>query len=269
MQLFQTNKKAWAVIISMVTIGLISPLVYPYKPGDFSFEPLLVPTCKHLLGTDEMGHDILAMLLAGFKVTLGIAVSAALLSTLIGTVFALLSAFYKGWVDKIIIRVTELTIIIPEIVILLFFAAFSKPDIYHTVLAIAFFSWSKVTRIVRAKTMTVIEKEKLQYTLLLKGNLIDVLVKMWREITPAVSTMFVFQCGKAAVYESTLAFFGIGNPLVISWGRLVRTALDCEGIFSEKTYLWYLMPPLICICVFVVSVSIVAFENDRIGSEGV
>jgi len=268
MKVFQTNKKAWAVIIITAFVGLVSPLVYPYNPGDFSFEPLLAPNYGHLLGTDEMGHDILAMLLAGFRVTLGIAVSAALLSTLIGTVLAVLSAFYKGWVDRVIVRITELIIIIPEIVILLFFAVFSKPDIYNTVLAISFFSWSKVTRIVRAKTMIAIEKEKLQYTLLLKGNLIDVLVKMWREITPAVSTMFVFQCGKAAVYESTLAFFGIGDPLVKSWGRLIRTALDYEGIFSEKTYLWYMLPPLICICVFVVAVSVVAFDNDRKGSDG-
>jgi len=258
-----TNKTAWAVIMSMVFVGVFYPLFSPYNAADFSFQPLMSPSQAHPLGTDEMGHDIFSTLLAGFRVTLGIALAAAVISTFIGTVMAVICAYHKNWVDSLIVKLTELFIIVPEIVVLLFFAALSKPEVYNTIFAIAFFSWSKVARIIRAKSITVIEKEKIQYTLLLKGSLRDVLVKMWRELYPAVATMFIFQCSKAAVYESTLAFFGIGDPLAKTWGRMIRTALNYEGIFTDGTYLWYLLPPVACICIFVVAVSVLAFDFER------
>jgi len=258
-----TNKVAWAIIIMMLAVGLFYPLFTPYQASDFSFRPLLVPSADHILGTDEMGHDILSMLLAGFRITLSIAIVAALISTFIGTALAVICAYYKNWVDTAIVKLTELFIIVPEIVVLMFFAALSKPAVYNTVFAIAFFAWSKVTRIIRAKGITAIEKEKIQYTLLMKGNLKDLLVKMWRELYPAVATMFIFQCSKAAVYESTLAFFGIGDPLAQTWGRMIRTALNFEGIFTGNTCLWYLLPPVACVLIFVAAVSILAFDYER------
>lgn len=257
------NYTAWIIIITMISVGVFYPFFSPYDASDFSFQPLMNPSMAHLLGTDEMGHDIFSMLLAGFRITLGIALAAALISTFIGTVLAVICAYYKNWVDTAIVKLTELFIIVPEIVVLLFFATLSKPRVYNTIFAIAFFSWSKAARIIRAKSITVIEKEKIQYTLLLKGNIRDVLVKMWRELYPAVATMFIFQCSKAAVYESTLAFFGIGDPLAITWGRMIRTALNYEGIFTDNTYLWYLLPPIACVCVFVVAISVPAFDFDR------
>ncbi|NLI11632.1 MAG: ABC transporter permease, partial [Peptococcaceae bacterium] len=197
------------------------------------------------------------------RITLTIALAAALISTFIGTVLAVACAYYKNWVDTVIVKLTELFIIVPEIVVLLFFAVLAKPGVYNTILAIALFSWSKVARIIRAKSITAIEKEKIQYTLLLKGSIWHVLIKMWRELYPAVATMFIFQCSKAAVYESTLAFFGIGDPLAITWGRMIRTALNYEGIFTGGAYLWYLLPPIACVCIFVVALSVLAYDFER------
>lgn len=266
MKIFHSNKGSWIIILVMALIGLTYPLISPYEAGDFSFDSLVSPSFDHLLGTDEMGHDILSMLLVGFRVSIGIALAASVLATLSGTVLAIIAAYYKGLVDRVIVRMTEVFILVPEIVVLLFITAIAKPTVYNSILAIAFFSWSKITRIIRAKALTVIELEKVQYTLLLKGNIFDITLKMWRELYPAVATMFVFLCGKAAVYESTLAFFGIGDPLAKSWGRIMRNALDYEGIFSGNTYLWYLLPPLLCILIFVLAISRIAYNVDEIRS---
>lgn len=256
-----------AVLLGMVLIGLTYPVFTPYQAGDFSHDALTPPSGAHLLGTDEMGRDIFSMLLVGFRVTLLIALAAAIMATVLGTVLAVLCAYYRGWFDRAVMRLTELFIIVPEIVVLLFFASFARPAVHNTVLAIAFFSWSKVARIIRARAVPAIAKEKIQYTLLLKGNLGDILAKMWRELYPAVATVFVFQCSKAAAYEATLSFFGIGDPLARSWGRMIRTALDYEGIFSGGVYLWYLAPPMACISLFVVALSLLAFERDWMSSD--
>ncbi len=98
--------------------------------------------------------------------------------------------------------------------------------------------------------MVAMEREKVKYTILLKGgNLIDIIEKVWPEIRPTVSTMFILQTSKAAVYESILSFLGVGDPVLKSWGRIIKSALSYEGIFVDGVYKWYLLPPIVCLCV--------------------
>jgi peptide/nickel transport system permease protein len=138
MKNWKKNKISSGIVIFMIIIGIMYPILTPYSADDFSFDSLLRPSFSHLLGTDEMGHDIFSMVLAGFRVTIGISILSAFLSTSIGIFFGILCAYYKGWVDKVIMKVTELFIIVPEIVVLLFIAAFAEPEIHNTILAISF-----------------------------------------------------------------------------------------------------------------------------------
>ncbi|MGF7056402.1 ABC transporter permease [Brassicibacter mesophilus] len=248
------------IIVTMILIAVIGPYLAPYSPDNFSFDVLLKPSLYHLLGTDEMGHDIFSILLVSFRVTIGISIAASILSTLIGTFLAVIGAYYGGVIDDFIKKITDFFIIIPEIIILLFFATYSRPTLLNTVIAISFTSWTKVTKIIRPKAKLAIEKEKIKYTLLLKGRLTDVFKKLWKEIYPSVSTMFILQCSKAAVYEATLSYFGIGNPMIKSWGKMIKMALDYEGIFSDSTFIWYLLPPVVCICTLVASISMLTFD---------
>jgi len=250
------------VFVLMILIGLIYPAIAPYDVNNFNFKPMLSPSTAHLLGTDDMGHDIFTMLLYGFRITIFISLVSGFLSTVIGGILGITAAYYKGFVEKFIIRLTEIFIIVPEIVIILFFAAFSKPRVENTIFAIVLFSWSKVARIIRTRAAVALDRDKIKYTMLLKGSLKDIFCKLWIDIRPALITMFILQCSKAAVYESTLSFFGIGDPLLKTWGRLIKSALSCENIFDSGAYLWYLMPPVVCLCIFVVSIAFITFKEE-------
>ncbi|MGI6427302.1 MAG: ABC transporter permease [Natronincolaceae bacterium] len=256
------NKILIGILIIMFLIAVFYPILAPYDENDFCFSPVLSPSKTHWLGTDEMGRDIYSMVLSGFRITIFIAVISAVLSTILGTVLGVIAAYCKGWVDELVLTFTEFFIIIPEIVIILFFAVFSKPKAVNTIIAITFFSWSKVCRIVRSKAMVAMEREKVQYTILLKGSMADIIKKIWPEIRPVVTVMFILQTGKAAVYESTLSFLGVGNPVLKSWGRTIKSALSYEGIFIDGVYKWYLLPPIICLCVFVMTISLLTYERD-------
>lgn len=246
---------SFLIVCSIIVIGILSKLIMPYSPDDFSFEALLRPSLMHLLGTDEMGRDIFSMLMNGFRSTVYITIISSALSTFIGTICAVVATYYGGWLEKIIRMSSDLFIIIPEILIILVFSVYSKPSVYNTILAISLFSWSKVTRILLIRCKVSLEKEKLQYTMLIKGSFIDILRKLWYEISPAVGTMFILQCSKATVYETSLSFLGLGDSTLKTWGRLIKSALDFEGIFYDKYYLWYLIPPILCIVIFVVALS--------------
>ena len=257
------KKAALLVLLIMVVLGIAYPALAPFHPDDFSFPALLPPGGKHLLGTNKMGQDIFSALLAGFRVTISIALIVSFCSTLIGTVLAISCAFYRRWMDRFIMSVTEIFIIVPEIIVIMLFAAFAGPRVADVVMVMIFFSWSRITRILRGKAMVIINQDTVQYTLLLKGNLLDVGRKMWPYFYPAVTTLFIQQCGRAAVYEATLSFLGIGDPALKSWGRTIRAALDYEGIFWDHTYLWWLLPPILCLVLFVLALALLTFDFDE------
>jgi len=268
--IYMNNRKKISLILLliMVALGLAYSYLAPYNPDDFSSPPLLPPGGNHLLGTNNMGQDIFSALLAGFRITIGIALITSLLTTFIGTVMAVLSAFFRGLVDSFIMRLTEIFIIVPDIIVIMLFATFAGPKVWDVIVVMTFFSWSRITRIVRGKAMVIISQDTLQYTLLLKGGLANVGKKMWPHLYPAVVTIFIQQCGRAAVYESTLSFLGIGDPTLKSWGRTIKTAMDYEGIFWSNAYLWWLLPPLLCLIAFVLALALLTFDFEESGRPG-
>lgn len=257
------RKAALIIIVLVVTIGVLYPVITPYDPEDFSYDSLLAPSGEHILGTNNIGQDIFSILLAGFRSSVLIAVASALLSTAIGTAAAVSGAYFKGAADKVIVKLIDFFIITPEIIVIMFFAVFAGPGLMNIVLAISFFSWSRSAKIIRSKACHAINKESVQYTIMMKGSLFHVIKKLWQYIYPSVITMFVLQCSKAILYEANLAFLGIGDPTIKSWGMLIKQALDYEGIFSDGTYLWWLLPPIICIAIFVSSLSILCFDMKK------
>lgn len=257
------KKGAMLIIVAMIVIGLVAPFITPYNPNDFSFEPLLTPSFHNLLGTSYLGQDIFSGLLFGFRISIVVALSSAVISTALGTVLAIAKVYYGGIIEVVISKATDLFLIVPEIVMIMVFAIFSGPGIHNTIFVISFFSWSRVTRIVSSKAKVVMEYDSIQYTLLLKGGIIDVLKKMWYDIQPSVATMFILQCSKAIMYESNLAFMGIGDPTIKSWGRMIRQGIDFEGIFSNSLYIWWLIPPVLCIVLFVSALSLLSFEVEK------
>lgn len=257
----RTKKICFFILLIYIFIALTSNLIMPYSIDDFSHDILLKPSKEHLLGTDEMGHDLFSLLINGFSITIFISLVSAALSTAIGITLALISCYEKGRVDKIIYHVSNLFIIVPEIIIIMFFAIFAKPDTINTIYAIVFFSWAKVYKIVRSKLLGYMNKNKVKYTLLMKGNISDLFKKLYHDMYPVIISTFILQCNKAVMYETTLSFFGIGNPLSKTWGKLIKSAISYDNIFYDNIILWYLIPPVVCVFVYVLSLSLLTFEE--------
>jgi len=257
------RKAAFIIIVLIVVTAALYPGITPYAPEDFSFDALLPPSRAHILGTNNIGQDIFSILLAGFRSSVVIAIASALISTSIGTVIAVAGAYFKGAADKAILKLIDFFIIIPEIIVIMFFAVFAGPGLMNIILAISLFSWSRSAKIIRAKAYLAVNKESVQYTLMMKGSLFRVLMKLWPYIFPSVITMFVLQCSKAILYEANLAFLGIGDPTIKSWGLLIKQAMDYEGLFTGGTYLWWLLPPILCIALFVSSLSVLCFDMKK------
>lgn len=258
-----SKKVCLCILAAYLFLAAFGPIIAPYSPDDFSSPSLLPPSAAHLLGTDEMGHDIFSMLLGGFRLTLVVAFLAGAGSTLLGTMLAFFSWYFRR-AGALVQHAASLLLIVPEIIVILFVAAFAAPTLTNTIWAIIFFSWPKVFRIVRSKILNYTETGKVRYTLLMGGNLFDLSRKLWPDIYPVFGTLLVLQCNRAVTYETTLSFFGIGNPLLKTWGRLIRSALNYDNFFYDNTFLWYLLPAMFCVILFVASLSVLMFDEDKV-----
>ncbi|WIV12339.1 ABC transporter permease [Proteiniborus sp. MB09-C3] len=261
-KLSKTKKVSAIILITFLLVAVFSNLLMPYSHEDISHPRLLEPSLSYLLGTDEIGHDIFSLLIYGFRITIFTAIISGFFTTLIGTSLAYISAYYGRAIKTIISEIANLFVIIPEIVMIMFFSSLARPKLVYTIMAIVFFSWPKVYKIALFKIMNYMEKSKVKYTLLIKGNWFDVLKKLFPDILPVVSTFFVLQCNKAVMYEASLSFFGIGDPLKKTWGKLIRAALDYDELYYDSTFLWYLIPPVLCLILFVISLTLFSSENN-------
>lgn len=257
-----TKRICLGMIAVYLGIALFAPVLMPYEVTDFSHPSLLAPCREHLLGTDEMGHDIFSLLLNGFRLTVVLALIAGFFSTLVGTVAAFFACYFGKTADEIITSFANLFLIVPELVVIMFVAVLASPTMSNTILAIVFFSWARVYKIIRGKLADCMGRSKVQYTLLMKGNITDVVRKLLPDVMPSVSVFFVLQCNRAVMYETTLSFFGVGDPLAKTWGKLIRAAMDYEELYYDNTFLWYLIPPILVVVVFVVSLALLVTEED-------
>lgn len=260
-KLSKSKKISTIILITFLFVAVFSNLLMPYSHEDISHPRLLEPSLNYLLGTDEIGHDIFSLLIYGFRITIFTAIISGFFTTLIGTSLAYIAAYYGRTIKTIISEIANLFVIIPEIVMIMFFSSLARPKLIYTIMAIVFFSWSKVYKIALFKIMNYMEKSKVKYTLLIRGNWLDVLRKLFPDILPVVSTFFVLQCNKAVMYEASLSFFGIGDPLKKTWGKLIRAALDYDELYYDSTFLWYLVPPVLCLILFVISLTLLSSEN--------
>ncbi len=227
----------FAVVLAMAaTAGLIEP-VDPLRragaPLTWPFQNWQTP-----LGTDQLGRDILAGLFHGARISLLIGVVATLISVGIGVLIGALAGYFGGWLDDLLMRITEAFQTIPNFVLLLTLVAILGSSIENIILAIGIVSWTAPARLVRAEFMSLRQREFVDAARNL--GLSDAAI-IFREILPnALPPVIVFASvimALAILLESALAFLGLGDPNYASWGNMIgqgrnvlRTAWYCAMI---------------------------------------
>lgn len=256
------RKKVCLFILAIyILVAIFAPALMHYEIDDFSHPSLEAPNSTYWLGTDEMGHDLYSLLIHGFRLTVALALISGFLSTLLGTLLAFCASYLGKAVDEVLTVIANLFIIVPETVVIMFVAVFAEPTLLNTVLTIVCFSWPRVYKIIRGKLEDAMQSSKVQYTVMMRGNVIDVVRKLFPDVFPAIISFFVLQCNKGVMYETTLSFFGVGDPLAKTWGKLINSAMAYEDLYYDNVFTWYLIPPIVVVVVFVISLALLVTEE--------
>ena len=210
--------------IVMLFLILVATMFWNIDPAAIGDGVTLPPSSEHLLGTDELGRDILTSLLFGVQVSLLVGISAALGASIIGTIVGAFAGYFGGLIDKTLMRVTEFFQVVPSFIIASVIVAMTGAGLSRVVAVIAFLSWPQIARITRSQVLRVKELEFVDAVRCLgKGEL----TILFREVLPnslspalALGTLTI---GQAILLEASLSFFGLSSVDTMSWGRMLNS----------------------------------------------
>lgn len=240
---------------AVVATAVLGPLLYGRDPWALATRPFLWPGDRvgFPLGSDAMGRDVLAGVIHGASVSLTIGLTATAAAVGIGTAIGALAGYLGGWVDDVLMRLTEVFQTIPNFIFVIVLVAIFKPSIRTTVLAIGIVSWPSIARLVRAECLSLRRREFVQACIALGMSQSRIL---WRQILPnclaPVIVLGSIMIATAILVEAGLAFLGLGDPNVMSWGKMIG-----DGRGSLRTA-WYLSAiPGVAILLTVLSLNLV------------
>lgn len=233
-----------AILLGFVAVALFAPLLTPYDPRSFDARPLLPPGVEHPLGTNDVGQDILSELIYGTRVSLLVAGVASglilILATLVGTV----AGYLGGIVDLLLTRFIDVMLSIPRLPLMILIAAYVGSGLLPIILIIALFGWPMAARLIRAETLSLRNRQHVQAARTFGGGTRYILLRhLIPALTPILVTELAVQASRAVMMEAGLAFLGLGDPTIKSWGMIIRAALSFSGIYFGQYWLWWLLPP--------------------------
>ena len=254
---YKRNKSAvfgLVVIVLVVLMAGFADLLYAFDPFRLAGKPLSSPgTNGFLLGSDSLGRDVAAGIVHGAKTSLLIGLVATIVAVFIGVLFGAFSGYYGGRLDDLLMRVTEIFQTFPSFIFAILLVAIMKPSIASIVIAIAVVSWPGVARLVRGEFLALKNREFVQACHTLGMNDLRI---MMREILPnCLSPIIVvgsLMVATAILIESGLAFLGLGDPNIMSWGFQIGA-----GRTMLRSAWWVCTFPGIAILITVLAINLV------------
>ena len=257
---FCQNRLAVIGLITLTVIFLLVlflPLAMPYDEAQIDALAFSAkPSAQHLLGTDTTGRDVLTRLLYGGRVSLFVGIVSTMISVVIGIPLGLLAAFYRGWIETVVMRATDIFMTIPSTILILFLVSMFGPSIVTVTVVIGVLGWTKFARQIFGTVLAVREKDYIEGGRAI-GQKDGVIIR--RYILPnAIAPIFIsitFRLASAILLESSLSFLGMGVQMpAASWGNMLYNA---QSITILKSCQWMWLPPGLALVITILSINFI------------
>ncbi|MBO1436900.1 ABC transporter permease [Meiothermus sp. CFH 77666] len=237
---FLANRLAIAgvVILLLLVLGAtFAPILVPYSPTATDFSALQQgPSAKHWFGTDQLGRDILSRVFYGARVSLAAGLVSVLIALVLGGLIGLVAGFYGGWIDDVLMRLTDAMLAFPFLVLAIALAAVLGPSLQNTMLAIGVVTTPVFARLIRGQVLSERPRDYVQAAVALGGGDGRIIVRhMLPNILGPLIVQVSLSTATAVLAEATLSFLGLGvQPPTPSWGSMLN---DARGYLSQAPHM--------------------------------
>lgn len=257
-----------AILLFFILTAIFAPFISPYNPYVRVDRPLRPPSNKYLLGTNDIGQDIFSELIYGTRVSLTIGFLAALCTVVIGTLVGVVSGFLGGSVDEVLMRFTDVIMILPSIpLLILLMSIFGRQSYFIMILAISITGWTGTARMVRSSTLSIKERAYVEASKAIGAGEGHIILKhVLPNVSPLIMATMIYEVAGAMMSEAGLSFLGLGDPGHKSWGMVLHYAQTSGGWYANQGYpaWWWIIPPGLLIALTIASLVLIGQTMEEI-----
>lgn len=259
-----------AILLGFLLVGLFAPYIAPYDAGERvrgeggELKRFQEPSAQHPLGTTRLGRDVLSRVLVGTRIALLVGFLAAFMSVFIGTNVGLISGYFGGWVDDLLMRVTDIVYGVPFLPFIIVLVVILGPGLLNMILAISLIQWRSTSRVIRSQVLTVKERPYVEAAEAAGASDLRIMyLHILPNVLPLVFLYGAFSVGWAVIAEASISFLGFGDPLSVSWGKMLFTAYTANAI---RQAWWWVLPPGLAINLFVISGFLIGRTYEKVSN---
>ena len=257
-----------AILAAFLLIAVFAPLVAPHDPmtqnllGRMKAPGSVIRGTAYLLGTDELGRDVLSRIIYGARASISVAVLAVGLSGVLGTFLGLVAAYCRGWAEIVVMRLVDMVLSIPALLFAVITVAVIGPGFINVVLVLGLTRWTRYARVAYGQALSLMPQPYLRYARFVGTSSLTILLRhLLPNIFGQIVVVATLELGSMVLFEAGLSFLGLGvQPPTPSWGAMMNT-----GRHYLDTAWWIAGFPGVCLFLLVLSVNIIGdYLRDRL-----
>ena len=252
------NKLALASIVILtlfIILSVLAPVIAPYEIDEIDLDNIeAAPSTEHILGTDDLGRDVLSRIMHGGRVSLTVGIVASIMQITIGVSLGAIAGYFGGIVDSVIMRIVDIIMCFPFFIIAIAMAAVLGPSMSNIIIIVGILYWTRVARIVRAEVLSLKEREYVESAKAFGLNSWEIIIShILPNVMAPVLVYATLAIANGILTEASLSFLGMGvKPTIPSWGNMLSAAQSMR-VLKSKWWMW--MPPGTMVLLTVLSIN--------------
>jgi len=263
-ELKQSNlgRTGMTILLLMIAVAILAPVLSQYDPTEQTAASLVSPSLSHWLGTNHVGQDIWSQLLYGARISLLVGFGVGTLSLILSIFFGLSSAIIGGLYGRVVMRVVDALIVIPMVIAVILVAAYIRPDVLVLIFLLSLLGWQSGARVIRAQALSLKESGHVKASATFGASRFYITRRhILPELTPILLVEFIYGVRRAVFIEAGLAFLGICDPMLISWGSMMRDAMRFTYL---NVWQWWLVPAGIALSLTIIGLTFISHAAESV-----
>jgi peptide/nickel transport system permease protein len=253
-----------ALVLTLLLIFALFPqVIAPYDSTERVALPLQRPGAENLFGTNDLGQDLFSELIAGTRASLFTGLSVSLITVCVGVIAGLASGYLGGWIDSLLMRLTDLILVLPFLPLVILISVYLGPSQRNIILVLSIFFWAGPARLIRARVLSTRADTYIEAARALGANPLQIMAgHLWSAVRPLALVQVVLVASASILAESSLSFLGLGDPSGKSWGTMLYFA-RASGAFLSDAWQWWVLPTGLMIMLAVLSLGLIGYSLEQ------
>ena len=245
-----------AVLLALfILMAVFAQWLMPYDPYQQVGPVFGTPSVAHPLGLDDGGYDVVSLLIQGGRISMVVGFAATLVATILGGGIGIVSGYFGGATDTVLMRLTDYFLVIPDIPLMIIIAAVWGPSLSHIILVIGLLLWTSTARIIRSQVKSVRERVYVRRARSVGASHTRVILRhILPQVAPLLVANTVLTIAVAIFDETALAFLGLSDPTAITWGTMIEHAFERTAISAGAW--WAIVPPGVAVSLVIMACSL-------------